>query len=563
MIRKLDSQAIIGLAEVALGLVLSVVVFAVHVSVLQHAGAMWRDEVNTINLASLPSLLEVWQRNYVDSFPVLWPFLVHGWIALGPGETDFGLRILGLTVGSAITAMLWWNAWRFGHGVPLISLPLVGLSSAIFQIGDSMRAYGLALILVLLSADAVWKLVFDPRPRRAANAVVAAILSVQCLFLNAVPLMAVCAGSGVACLWRRSWKSIGVLAGVGLIAAASLLLYVPTFARHREWSEIAQIPVQLGDVYTGFEAAVVPFSMQFWLALIATTFAACCYRLFRSIVGIREGRKELPLFILTTMTISLVCYSLLLKSLRVELHARYYLPVMGLAAVLGDAAVHMLIQRSLLGRAARIVLVALFSVLLWSPAWQASKMRQTNVDLLAAHVQAQAAPDDLIVVYPWQAGVTFARYYSGSAPWMTLPDFDEHRFQSYPLFRDKMAEHQPIQRELTRMRETLKAGRRVWLVGGLKFPLPGEEIEEPRPAVRGISGWQEPVYTHGWSYQAFVLLKAHDSELRHVAVPAGADVSTPEDLPLWVAKGWSEITQSSGAVDTGQPVRPDLFRRSR
>jgi hypothetical protein len=44
----------------------SAVVVAVHVSVLEHAGAMWRDEVNTINLATSPSLVEIWQQNLAD-----------------------------------------------------------------------------------------------------------------------------------------------------------------------------------------------------------------------------------------------------------------------------------------------------------------------------------------------------------------------------------------------------------------------------------------------------------------------------------------------------------------
>ncbi len=62
-----------------------------HIYFLFHAGGLWRDEVNLINLAGLDSLHEMSQ----DSFPVMMPLLVHFWMGLGPGKSDIGLRLLG------------------------------------------------------------------------------------------------------------------------------------------------------------------------------------------------------------------------------------------------------------------------------------------------------------------------------------------------------------------------------------------------------------------------------------------------------------------------------------
>src|SRR5437870_5335996 len=73
----------------------SVAVFATAIAVLLHfhflchAGALWRDEVNSVNLASMPSVFEVWRLTEFDSFPVLWTLLLRGWMHIGLGVTDF------------------------------------------------------------------------------------------------------------------------------------------------------------------------------------------------------------------------------------------------------------------------------------------------------------------------------------------------------------------------------------------------------------------------------------------------------------------------------------------
>jgi len=42
------------------------------------------------------------------------------------------------------------------------------MSPTVFRFGDSLRAYGLAALLLLLLLGAVWKVVEDPKPRRVA-----------------------------------------------------------------------------------------------------------------------------------------------------------------------------------------------------------------------------------------------------------------------------------------------------------------------------------------------------------------------------------------------------------
>jgi hypothetical protein len=73
-----------------------------HFAFLGQAGAFWRDEVNTLNVAGRHSLQEMSN----DSFPVLMPLMVRAWLALGLGGSDQGLRSLGGLIGLGLLAAL-------------------------------------------------------------------------------------------------------------------------------------------------------------------------------------------------------------------------------------------------------------------------------------------------------------------------------------------------------------------------------------------------------------------------------------------------------------------------
>ena len=106
------------------------------------AGALWRDEVNTLQLAAWPSVREICDALQYDSFPVLSSLALPRLGSQPAGdETDFGLRAFGFTVGIAILAALWLDARLKGISVPLLSMPLFALSPA----GDSIRRFDPAL----------------------------------------------------------------------------------------------------------------------------------------------------------------------------------------------------------------------------------------------------------------------------------------------------------------------------------------------------------------------------------------------------------------------------------
>jgi hypothetical protein len=164
--------------------------------------------------------------------------------------------------------------------------------------------------------------------------------------------------------------------------------------------------------------------------------------------------------------------------------------------------------------------------------------RQTNVDLVARHVTASATPEDLVVVNSWYYGVSFNRYYAGTARWLTLPDIPDHRVHRYDLLKVRMAASHPIDDVLSAVAATLRSGHRVWLVGGARWPKPGEAVPQLPPAPLSPEGWHDWPYTTAWSGQLGSFLQGHAVQAAAVAVPAGGPVNDLEDLPLVVVEGW-------------------------
>jgi len=165
----------------------------------------------------------------------------------------------------------------------------------------------------------------------------------------------------------------------------------------------------------------------------------------------------------------------------------------------------------------------------------AVKCRQTNVDLIAARLSTEVAPNDFIIVHPWYCGVTFKRYYKAAAPWTTLPPLEDHGVHRYDLFEAKMQTKDPIASVIDRITSTLQSGNRVWLVGNIPFnqkPLP-EILAAPSKARR--TG-RTDYYWGGVRVTQF--LSAHCWREAVVMAPSTNCVNPSEDLPIVAMAGW-------------------------
>jgi len=279
-----------------LALLVTGVAVWLHFNFLFHAGGFWRDEVNLINLAKLPTLQEMSR----DSFPVLMPLVVRTWDAVGLAKSDITLRLLGTMVGLGMLAALWLAAWKFRRSPPLPGLALLALNGTVIVFGDSLRAYGLGSLLILLTVLAAWWFLANPTWARAIGWALLAILSVQTLYQNAVFIAAICAGAwAVGARQKLAGPAFKVLL-VGMAAAASLLPYLSGLLSLPKAAASLRTGIELGRIIATFAAAVgFPMDQTVWLwlafALMLLVFGAIAIFRQSSSLGNRVAKPALDL----------------------------------------------------------------------------------------------------------------------------------------------------------------------------------------------------------------------------------------------------------------------------
>src|SRR6185503_558066 len=124
---------------------------------------LWRDEINSLAFAKMPSLAKIYENLRYDSFPLLSTMLLRGWIGAF-GSADSSLRIYGLLIGALLVGSLWWTSRLLGRGTPLFSLALVGFNPWVVRTVGSIRPYGLGIALIVATLGCVWKAVETSKP---------------------------------------------------------------------------------------------------------------------------------------------------------------------------------------------------------------------------------------------------------------------------------------------------------------------------------------------------------------------------------------------------------------
>ena len=225
----------------------------------------------------------------------------------------------------------------------------------------------------------------------------------------------------------------------------------------------------------------------------------------------------------------------------------YFLPLLALLGSALDTLFGFLVQTSGTPNAyirLRLAVVLLVVGAQAVPLAQGAVRPQTDVDRVARHLARSAAPQDLVVVDPWFHGVSFNRYYRGTARWLTLPDLADHRIHRYDLLKVRMAADHPIDDVLAAVAATLRSGHRVWRVSDVPWPLPGEAVPVLPPAPHSKAGWHDRPYVIAWSLALAAFLDCHAARAADVSVPAEGAANGLEDLSLVVAEGWRDRPSS-------------------
>jgi hypothetical protein len=584
--------------EWAAAALLSLFTVWAHGERLVHGGGLWRDEAAAVRLATLPSLRAIWRLFPHEAFPLAVPLAIRSFTGVA-GNGDGALRVFGMLVGLAVAAALWVSARAAGRTLPLLSLALLAGNAPFMVFGDSLRGYGLGSLCVVLGFAALARLLLRPGPWPATAALLAMIGAVQCLLGNAALVAALCAAAALAALAapvvlaaaepmpagegarateerRRAGRRVAFAAiNGGLAAAVSLLPYAAPLMAARAWSVVVVYHPGLRQIVRMVGATLGP-ALAAWAVLAVLAVAATAWTLAarrrpsnnqqgdtpgQTVSGAtapgstgseateaplpsppspsedRLGAEDVRLFAVLALVLGVAAQLLFQDLLGYTPRAWYDLPLLALVACTLEPLVAALC-RTPLARLARVALAITLAAAMLPYELPRLRLRMSNADLVARRLASAAAPDDLVLVSPWYYGVSFDRYYRGPATWMTLPDLPEHGIHRYDLLKSRLAASHPIDDVLAAVQRTLGSGHRVWLVGQLRLPPPGQAPPILPPAPASPAGWHDFPYVESWALQLGALLRAHAGALARVPVPSPDPVSPLENMTLAVAAGW-------------------------
>jgi hypothetical protein len=507
-----------------------------HALFFLSAGGLWRDEAAFVHLSLLPSISEVWKNLGFDHCPILMPLAVRAWSAAGFGNTDLGLRALGLCVGLFLLLAFWFTSWTMRKGAPLLAVTLTGLNVTIIRGGDSLRGYGLGSALGVLALAVIWRLACRPSLAVFSCAVAVAVLSVQALYQNAFFVFAACCGGFVLCAVERRWRDTLPLFAVGATAALSLLPYIPLIIRAQDWYIVAKLGFRFSRgwkqlaVATGSPLTVFTWV---WVALWICALATAICILFWHRDRVSDHVRGLILFAGTSLILGAAGFAFFLKVADFPTQPWYYMPLMAFSVVCIDtiflAAWHWARPAAMILAGVTITTAFVFEL-------PPVKCRQTNVNFIAAELSTQVDPNDYVIVYPWHCGVTFQRYYNGAAPWTTLPPLEDHAVHRYDLLKAKLQTKDPIAPVIDRITSTLQSGHRVWLVG--KLPFTEKPLPEILPTRNNLWISLHVSYSFRWGVQVTQFLSTHGGRAG-VVMPSSTNCGNPlENLRLTAVAGW-------------------------
>jgi hypothetical protein len=508
------SAALIGTAFSAMLLVMAAM----------NAGPLWRDETGTFNLAYMPTLRDLWQNLHFDSFPLLWPLLLRGCGMLGIANGDIGIRILGLAIGFFFLTSLWLCQRWIGGRSPTLSIALLGaLPAFIFLVGAN-RAYGLASCLLLISFGKIWQVLESPTKSRTVLAGVICLLFVHCVYYNVIFLAAMLAGGALVAIRRSQWKIVCTMIGIGLVAGASLFIYLPTLHRIPEYPSFVRSPFfDAATIWNGLGDALAARTSanpagangpQIWIwigLLLAGIVVAIALQRTRArqrpeITAKSANRSDRALFCVTSIVLGIIGYFGFLLKLRFFMQPWYYFEILILCAISLDGILTASWPALRPWGLVRIVFLAEMMVLNARPAWAEAHTRRSNLDVVADYLTQKASASDLIVVQDAWEGITFNRYYHGQAQWLSIPPIDSHEVHRVDLAIAEINEPEAMTPVLRAITNTLSSGHDVWLVGSIRIARsPGTTPLPPRPSEMPTRWWYGS-YLQWWNLQVTTLL---------------------------------------------------------
>ena len=543
------AAALIGTAFSAILLVLAAM----------NAGPLWRDETNTFNLAHMPSLRDIWRNLAFDSCPLLWPLLLRGCGMLGLTNSDTGIRMVGLVIGLFFLTSLWLCQRWIGGRAPILSIALLGGLPALIFIVGANRAYGLAGCLLVLSFGKIWRVLEFPTKSRILSAGFICLLSSQCVYYDVVFLGAILAAGALVAIRRRRWKILWTMAGIGLVAGASLFVYLPAiFHQGSKYLPFWRSPFfdavtlwnGLGDALAARSSADPDGAdgpqIWIWIGLLSVGIIVA---VIMQRTGVREApkpqvalkrakpeRSDLALFCVMSVVLGIIGYFGFLLKLQFFMQPWYYIDILILCAISIDGILSASWPALRPWGFMRIGFLAVMMILNARPAWAEAHTRRSNLDVVATFLGHNASVADLIVVQDAWEGITFNRYYRGQTRWLSIPPIDSHEVHRIDLVMAEMTQPEAITPVLHAITSTLSRGHDVWLVGSISIERsndapPGPIPPPPRPSEMPTQWWGGS-YMYWWNQQVATFLLDHAEQKKAETIAMLGPVNHFEDVSV-------------------------------
>jgi len=530
--KPLISDSLVQKAELITAILLTLIIIFLNYTFMQHGGALWRDEANSANIATMPSFSEIWYRLQFDPFPLFTFLLLRFWTNMGL-SSDLAMRFFGFLVSISVLAALWFNVRMLGIRTPLLSLLLFAFSPLSVRYISSIRPHGVGILLALLTLALTGKIMKEFRMRYVIQTVFAAVLCVHSLYRNIFFLTSFVFAAMVITALKHKWKKVFLLLLILILAAFSLLPYWPII-KAQDYVIIIKVPVSLPQLweklYSALAATADPLFFvwtAFFLLSIGLTIYSC---IFKAEQNVSQEKRDTRLFCTIVMITSIILFFIFLKLVSVTTQPWYYLPIMAIFAICFDA----IVGTEKAGTVLRIIAAVAVVASTFSSVLDKCRTRQTNIDIAAYMLEKSAQKGDLLVADPWYLSISFQRYYSGQASLITVPPLEDHRTHRYDLIKAKMASTLPLQPLFTEILKTLKAGNKVWMIKETSdlSMVPDTPAFSLAPAPKSIFKWSGNAYMGNWDSQILNFIQSLPVKISYFQLLTDKPVSQNEDCSV-------------------------------
>lgn len=399
---------------------------------LGSASPLWLDEALSANIASLPvaDLLDALRR---DGHPPLYYLLLHGWSAV-VGEGDHAVRALSAVLGLATLPLLWAAGRRAGgRSCAVAATVLYATSPFAIRYSTETRMYSLVAFLVVAGWLAVRRAQDRPTlPRLALVSLLAGLLLLThywSLFLLAA--VGACLLAQVV-RGRRADRPVATPLRLGAALAAGGTLFVPWLpaflaqagSTGTPWAApsrpLVAVFQSLGDWGGGVQSEAVFLGLCLvLLGLLALLGRPTGGNRIELDLGTRPGaRAEWAVAALTVGLAVTVSFAS-----RAAFAGRYTAVIHPLVVLLAGLGVAVLPRRGL--QLGVVGVLALGGI-----GFGAANLvtDRTQAGEVAAAIEADAGPGDLVVYCPDQLGPSTSRLLGDEPPGVTFPAAGDPRF---------------------------------------------------------------------------------------------------------------------------------------